>query len=68
MVKRTRNDFALDNPMKKMLSLMHLNCLAKESDVMYSFIYRYLNGMNKNLKPEDYEKIKNTIQSLVNEI
>lgn len=68
MVKRNRDDFALDNPMKKMLSLMHLNYLAKEADVMYSSIYRYLNGMNKNLKPEDYEKIKNKIQSLVNDL
>ena len=68
MRKRSRDDFVLDTPMKKMLSLMRLNCLAQESGVLYSSIYRYLNGLNKDLKASDYEKIKDYIQSLIKEL
>ena len=66
--KRSRDDFVLDTPMKKMLSVMRLNFLAQETDVLYSSIYRYLNGLNKELQPEDYEKIKTKIQALVKDL
>ena len=51
-----------------MLSVMRLNFLAQETDVLYSSIYRYLNGLNKELQPEDYEKIKTKIQALVKDL
>lgn len=62
---QNREDFVLDTPMKKMLVVTNLKQLANETDVPYSSLYRYLSGLNKDIKHTNYDKIKRKMQELV---
>lgn len=63
---RNRDDFSLDTPMKRMLAVTNMKRLAREIDIPYSSIYRYVSGLNKDIQYSDYEKIKKKLQELVN--
>lgn len=63
---RNRDDFALDTPMKKMLAITNMKRLSEEVGIPYSSIYRYVSGLNEDMRHSDYDKIKKKIQELVN--
>lgn len=62
------DDYKLDTPMKKILVLMNLSRFSGETDVPYWSMRRYLKGNNEDLRHTYYQKIRDKIRSLVNEL